>query len=247
MALIDVNTQIGPAPSAASDLNVEALRAQMEKNQVTVSIVVSSIGVLLDPSVGNALTLATCADHEDLRPAATLDPRAYFGDTELLERMRSRGYCMLRFFPQRQGWPIRYAPFAALTRDLASSGLPIMVEIAQRGEVTELEAAVDNYPSGIILAGVRLDTLAEAVSIIRAHATWHLELSSLLAPGAVKLLVDKIGGERLLFGSGAPAASAAAVLRTLDYSGLPTDIHQSILHLNAERLFGIRCGMPEAS
>jgi hypothetical protein len=234
--IIDINTLFGPMPLTSVDLPVDALIELMQKHNVGTACTLSTLGLLLDPGVGNSVTQVTCAEHSQLRPVATLNPMAFFGDAEPLLHLLTGKFCLLRFFPVTQGWPVNFSPFRALLRRLDEARLPSMIEIAAPGEITALSAELEDHPLPVILEGVNTQTLAEAIAVLRHHNNWYLETSRLLAPGNIKLVVDTLGAERLLFGSRAPSHPLASGLNTLQYAGLAPDVLNTILHANARRV-----------
>jgi hypothetical protein len=234
--IIDINTLFGPIPTTSADMPVEELVALMQKHRVGAACTLSTLGLLLDAGVGNSVTRATCAEHKALRPVATLNPTAFFGDATPLLRLRAEGFVMLRFFPTAQGWPVNYAPFRALLRRLDEMRLPNMIEIQATGEITTLATELEGNLLPLILEGVTTHTLAEAIAVLRQRTNWYLETSRLLAPGQIKLVVDTLGAERLLFGSRAPSNAIASGLGTLQHAGLAPDAYNLILHGNAHRI-----------
>src|SRR5581483_7042554 len=127
--IVDINTLFGPLPIASTDLAVDALLALMQKHKVQAACTLSTLGLLLDPTIGNAATRAACEEHPELLPVATLNPTMYFGDTEALQRLSEEGFRLLRFFPGRQGWPVEFAPFRSLLHHLEQAALPVMIDI----------------------------------------------------------------------------------------------------------------------
>jgi hypothetical protein len=234
--IIDINALFGPMPSSSADLPVEALLELMQRHRVGAACVLSTLGILLDPGVGNTVTRATCAANQGLLPVATLNPMAFFGDVEPLLRMTQEGFRLLRFFPATQGWPVDFAPFRALLRHMDETRLPSMIEVGAPGQITTLSRELEDHPLPVILDGVDSSTLAEAITILRHHKNWYLETSRLLAPGNIKMVVDTLGPERLMFGSRAPAYPIAGVLKTLEHAGLNPDLRQTILRANAHRV-----------
>ncbi len=77
--IIDVNTLFGPLPVASTDLSVDALITLMKRHRVESACTLSTLGLLLDPTVGNSATRAACGEHAELIPTATLNPTSYFG------------------------------------------------------------------------------------------------------------------------------------------------------------------------
>ena len=238
--IIDVNTLFGPLPIASSDLAVETLLELMQKHEVSAAYTLSTLGLLLDPTVGNASTRAACGEHPELRPVATLNPTMHFGDSSALLRLPSEGFAFIRFFPQRQGWPVDFAPFRAMIHCLDEAALPLMIDVCQSGEITRLSDVLENYPGAVLLSGVDTHLLAESIAVMRHRANWYIETSHLLAPGCLKLTADTIGAERLLFGTGAPSQPVASALETLRYSGLSTSAQNAILAGNARRVLAQR-------
>ena len=234
--IVDINTLFGPLPASSADQPVDSLLALMQKHRVGTACTLSTLGLLLDPNVGNAATRAACEEHVELLPVATLHPMLYFGDTAAVTRLKSDGFRMVRFFPAVQGWPLDFAPFQALLQDLGPTGLPVMLDVASPGDITTLTRVLQSYPGQVILSGVRSSLLSECVAALRAQPTWHTEISHLLAPGCIKLITDLLGVERLLFGTGAPSQPIASALHTLQHAGLDDAARRQILAANARRI-----------
>ena len=62
---------------------------------------------------------------------------------------------MIRFFPSRQGWPIRYAPFRELLQKCDELHIPVSVECTHPGEATELADAVAFTQAPLVVGGRR--------------------------------------------------------------------------------------------
>lgn len=236
MDIVDVNTLFGPLPIASTDLSVDTLLGLMQKHQVGSACTLSTLGLMLDPAVGNAATLAACKEHPELLPVATFHPVMYFGNEEPVMRLKADGFRLVRFFPSTQGWPIDFAPFAALVQSLRAVGLPLMVEAERPGDATALQRILADYPAPVILAGVDSTTFAEAIASMRLNRNWNLELSRLLGPGCLKAVADAVGSDRLLFGTSAAYRPIGSALQVLRYSGLSPDQMQQALSGNVRRL-----------
>ncbi|HLV80132.1 MAG TPA: amidohydrolase family protein [Chthonomonadaceae bacterium] len=234
--IVDVNTLFGPLLVASTDLNVDALAALMQKHNIAAACTLSTLGLLLDPALGNAATRAACAQYAGLLPVATLNPATFFGDTAAQQQLQKDDFCLIRFFPHAQGWPVEFGPFHTLLHAIAPLGLPIMVGIETPGEITALTRVLETYPAPVILSGVSLSTLAEAVLALQERDRWHVEISRLLAPGAIRQVADIAGADRLLFGTGAPSQPIAGVLATLQHAGLSEEARRQVLAANARRI-----------
>lgn len=236
---IDINTLFGPMPSAASDLSVDDLTGLMERHAVAACCTLSTVGVLLDHHAGNSATRAACSENSRLIPVATINPQAFFGGDGQHSRFAAEGFRLARFFPRTQGWPSDYAPFVTLVRTLEAERLPIMVEVDGPGSASRLVHALGSHTPSIILAGVDTRTVAEAVALMRTHPHVYVETSNLVAAGALKHVVEAVGADRALYGSGAPARPMAAGLSVLRYSGLNDTQCEEVLGGNARRLLGM--------
>lgn len=236
--IVDINTLFGPLPFASTDLTVDDLLTLMQKHKIASACTLSTLGLLLDPTIGNSATRAACSEHPELLPVATLNPLMYFGDTAAVQRLRADGFRLVRLFPTEQGWPVGFGPFRALLPSLAENGLPLMVNAERPGQITELLAALADYPAPVILAGVEIGTLAEAIVALQQRPNWHVETSRLLGAGCIRYFVDAVGVERLLFGTSAPAQPVAGVLYTLNLAGLPEESRRQVLAGNARRILG---------
>ncbi|CEK14555.1 amidohydrolase family protein [Chthonomonas calidirosea] len=237
--ITDVNTIVGPLPSAGADLSVEHLLELMAKHEIGRAFVCSTVGIRLSHQIGNAITRATCLDTPALLPAASLNPTHYFGDEHELHQLKEDGFRLIRFFPFSQGWPVNLASFRALLRALRPLALPLMFQIRRMGDCTLLQSLLNDYPATIILSDVDSSTVAEAIAVLKEQPNWYLETSHLLAPGAVRLVANHVGAERVLFGTAAPQRPIASVLRTLEFAELSTQELELILHRNAERIFSL--------
>ena len=118
-------------------------------------------------------------------------------------------------------------------------GLPVMINIDSVGDITDLTRAFHGTTGAVVLAGVDRETLAEAVAALRVFPNWYLETSQLLAPGCLRLAVDCVGADRVLFGTGAPARPIASGLHTVRFAGLQQSTVAQILGANSRRLLGL--------
>lgn len=236
--IVDINTMFGPLPSASFDMSVDVLVAMLRRYEVRSACTLSTLGILLDPSVANGATRAACAENPDLLPVATINPTMYFGDTESVRAIIADGFAMVRFFPTAQAWPLDFAPFRALLRPLAERAVPLMIDIERIGEVSALMHVIEEYPAPIVLAGLRAPMVAEAIAALRQRPNWHVEISRLLSPGCISTVAETVGPERLLFGTGAPSHPIQSVLNGLQQAGLPDEARHQVLAANARRILG---------
>ncbi|HEX8833375.1 MAG TPA: amidohydrolase family protein, partial [Abditibacteriaceae bacterium] len=221
--ILDGCTLFGPWPQHPADLAVESLLAVMAQNGVVRSLATATTGIFYDYRQGNAETLEAARKHpQQLFPVATLDPRVYPEALDEADARAAEGFRLFRFFPERQGWPLRYAPFRELLQKCDELKVPVAVTTSRPGDVTELADAVAFTAAPLLLAGVGPATLGEAIAIMKSDPKFYLETTALLSPGALEAVRDTVpdGIERLVFSSYSPLRYLSTALHPIMYSGL---------------------------
>ncbi|MCX6379203.1 MAG: amidohydrolase family protein [Armatimonadetes bacterium] len=234
--ILDINTLFGPYPLANTDLAIDQLLAAMKQHNIGQAVTYSTLGILFDPTVGNAATRAACGDHAELLAGATLNPNRYFGNKASLQSLKSSGFRLVRLFPQAQGWKASSVAFRTLVQDLGETALPLMFHIEEIGEVSELAQALTAYTAPIIFANVEVEQLADLIAVLKAKPNTYVETSSLTGVGAIKAIAESAGAQRLLFGSGTPYQPVTSALKVLEFSGLSGEARTQILGANARRI-----------
>lgn len=237
--IIDVDTMFGPLPAGAADLSVDDLMGMMGRHGVQACCTLSTVGMLLDHNSGNAATRAACSEQANLLPVATLNPQVVFSPDGPFMRFKADGFKMIRFFPVEQGWDASYAPLRQLARSLQPEGIPLMVDVEKTGYATRIAEALSNHPAPLILSSVDETTVAEAVALMRNNDRLYLCTSNLVAVGLLRQVVDSVGAERLLYGSGAPSRPMASALGVLRYADLAPEQRAAVLGGNARKLFEV--------
>ena len=238
--VIDANTFFGPSQTPAMDLSLDSLIQAVNNHGIAKACTLSTVGFCHNYVEGNQATIAACAGHAELIPVAAVDPRGVFSAVASeIAALPSLGFRMFRFFPDEQGWPIRYAPFVDALDAIEPTGLPVMIGVAEAGQATAILEIVKGRRNAFILTGSPYEGLAEACSVMRKANNVFLETNSLLASGSFGLMVREVGSGRLVFGSGCPRASLAGALRQIEASELGEADKVKILSGNIKTLLGI--------
>lgn len=236
--IIDANTIFGPWPLLRADMSVERLITALTNHGVSSSLAVSTVGALHNHGDGNAETLRLCSQQPMLMPVATIDPRGYFGASGMIAKLAEQGFKMLRFFPALQKWPLDLASFCDVLEELDSVGMPAMVQAPETGHASAMAANLGGRRSTFILESVSFENMAEAVAVMRKHENLMVDTRSLRVPGALRFLVDQVGADRIVFGSGCLTSSLAAALNYITDSELTDENKANILGQNVKRLLG---------
>jgi predicted TIM-barrel fold metal-dependent hydrolase len=234
--VIDCNTVFGPSPTPAMDLSLDRLVQAIRNHGIARACTLSTVGVCHNYADGNAATIAACAGNPELIPVASIDPRGFFKDSDTPEKMFAQGFKMFRLFPDEQGWPINYAPFPVILDSIEATGAPVMVGVGRQGDASALLGLAKGRRNVFILTNVSYEGVAEAAFAMRQSENIYLETHSLMAPSAVALMVNEVGSERLLFGSGCPGASLAGALKKVQMGELSDSIKSAILSGNIKNI-----------
>lgn len=238
ISIFDACALFGPWPQH-DDLSAPNLLGAMSQSQISRSLAMSTLGIYSDFRAGNAATLEMCRQNsEQLVPVATLDPRAYPACLDEADALKSQNFRLVRFFPARQGWPLRFAPFREMLQKCAALNLTVAVEITHAGDATELADAVAFSPAPLLLAGVTSVHLGEAIAVMRTGAKFHLETTHLSAPGALEAVANGVpnGYERLVFASYSPLRYLSGALQSVGAAALSGEQKAAVVGGNLMRL-----------
>jgi predicted TIM-barrel fold metal-dependent hydrolase len=238
-AIFDAGTLFGPWPQHASDLSLEVLLTGMAASNVARSLITATTGIFYDYRQGNAETFEAAKRHpQQLFPVGTLDPRAYPECLQEAEARAAEGFRLFRFFPDRQGWPIRYAPFRELLQKCDALKVPVAISVAHPGDITDLADATTFTQAPLLLSGVTPVLLGEALSVMRADSKFYLETARLPGPNTLETIRDAMphGAERLVFASYAPLRYFSAALGPVVTSTLGEEDKANVLGGNLKRL-----------
>ena len=245
MFVIDVNTSFGESPRHRTDRSLARLVETLDGHHVGLAFTHSWRGVRYSYDDANTETLEAAQAHPGLLPVATLDLRHYLGWEREVERCLGEGIRLFRLFPEVQGWSISDSFFAALVAKLAGSQGAVMLSIAGAGMVagvpTPTTVGQITAPHGVpaILTAVNYHNMAETMAGMRRFPNLYAESHWLATPGAIEVLCDEVGTDRLLYGSGAPTYGVQRALNQILESSVSAQAKAQILGGNAARLFGL--------
>ncbi len=238
--IIDINTVFGPWPIVRADMRAERLVEAMKNHGVSRSLALSTVGVLHNHGDGNAETLRVCSEQGGaLMPVATIDPRGYFGNAGLVGKLKEQGCRMFRFFPLLQEWSLDHAAFCDVLDEIQAASMPVMVQARDTGCPTALLHILPGRDITFILEGISFENMAEAVSVMRKYPNVMCETRELRVPGALRFLLDQVGSDRVMFGSGCLRSSLAASLGYVMDAEITDDAKAAVLSGNARRLLGV--------
>jgi predicted TIM-barrel fold metal-dependent hydrolase len=157
--------------------------------------------------------------------------RKFVGYREEIRRLGDAGVRLWRLFPEHQGWSFDLASFRRVLSALDDvgavlfvSGQPSVVARATAGCAIPIILGLHFYQAGDLLAA-----LEEGVDFYVSTRLFH-------GPGALEILVQTMGHQRILYGSGAPLSSPGGVLKRTTMAELTDEQRSAILGGNLRRL-----------
>jgi predicted TIM-barrel fold metal-dependent hydrolase len=250
LAIVDGHTCVGTRPEDDRDLGATALGRAMARHDIADALVTHFAAIRYDARDGNDQTLALCAEAQGtltrLHPVAVVHAGMHVGVDDEIHRCARAGCVAVRLTPSQQGWSPAAASFDAalwaIRSPVAAADLPVIVEVGAIGEATTVARAAEGLDLTLVLSNVSYPLLGEAIAVLEQHPGMCLEACRLVTPGVVELLVDHVGAQRLIFGSGAPAWDPAPTLAMIREADIADADKAAILGGNARRLFRLPAG-----
>ncbi len=231
----------GPAPADPTtqeiDWSLDNLRRILDRHHVARAFTFSLRGMLYDTHAGNDETWAAARLDERLVPVATLDPRRDLAWRDEVRRCIDRGARVFRFFPDRQGWSLGALPFRQIAEALAEHRVAVMLPAGRWGEQTAMAQMLCPLGLTVVAIGAIFDVVAESIAVAAEHDGFLCETSAMCTGGMVETAVEKMGAEKLVFGSNSPEFSFEAPLNLVASAAITAAERARILGRNAlERL-----------
>jgi uncharacterized protein len=244
--LFDVQTGFGGAHSGGQVVPPEALREEMDRLNIARALVrIAPDELDGDPVVSNDRLLAFTSADDRFVPCPVVLPSAG-GDlppeAEQIDSLVAAGAGAVCIRPAFDCWSL--APWASepLLRELEARRLPVVClecHVALEA-VARLAEAYGDLP--LIVAGTNYRAQRILVPLVEQFANVYLSIGSNFAVhAAIEDMVQRVGPERLLFGTGFPDVEAMPAVTQLVYADISDDAKQMIGAENIERLIeGVR-------
>ncbi len=235
--LIDGFTVFGSWPGLHQSHPVDDLLAGLQRHKLERACTLSSTGIFLDASTGNAATLAACQADPRLIPIGVADPRV--GGLELVDQFQAQGFRLMALFPNTQGWSIDGLQAKALLRRIDALSLPVMIEASRDGDATHILDALGDLSVPLLLLDVGLRNLTEAMAVLAARPSTYLTTRLLTGGDTIEMLVSQVGADRLIFASRFPMSCYSSAFLTAQYATIKDDERQKVMGNNLMALLGL--------
>ncbi|MGQ9650518.1 MAG: amidohydrolase family protein [Phycisphaerae bacterium] len=249
MMRVDINACFGHWPYwDLPHKTAEDLVRLMDGNGIEKAAVLSLRGVLVDWRAGNDETLAAAGRHAGrLIPVATLSP-FMDGDGDEVQRLADAGMRGVRLYPLFHSYPLDSEFTNDVCRAAAGRRIPVMIPTRpimnwrfKTVAIESIGALATRHPSTtFIISGPNyLIEYRALVKVMKQCSNVHYEISCLQGFNSVANLVEQVGVDRVLFGTGAALNYPACNVAKLDHAELSPQQRETIAARNALRILGL--------
>jgi uncharacterized protein len=256
--LLDANAWLGHYPFRQVPNNTpDGLLRLMDKHQIETAVVSSMHAVFYrDPQCGNEELAQWVAPHQDrLIPCATLNPTYPGWERDLYRCCEEWGFRGLRLFPSYHNYRLAGFECRELVQTATARGLHIAIPLrledrrgrhwmdtANEVSLTEIADLARACPEAEILVlealGVENSPLVRDPSLASARVSFEFSRMATLLQQSIPRLLEALGPDRLVFGTGMPLKYGKAALLKLELLDVPPATRERLAHENMERLLG---------
>ena len=259
MMIVDLNAYLGHWPFRRLRHNTaDGLLALMDRAGIDMACV-SSAGAIFykDSQAGNEELHEQIADHADrLVPFAVINPSYADWQHDLQVCADDFGARGLRLYPHYHGYELGNACCGELVAAAAERGMVISLPIRQIDQrqrhwlleipdvaLTDLAALVARHPDAqfVFLNGLNFvnSPLGQPDSDLPANYAIGISRLSAVMAEEMRTLLDNLGPERVVFGTGMPFKYPEVALLKVEVLRATDEEKQAILGGNALRMLGM--------
>ena len=242
--LIDVHAHWGPwffsMEVGSIDVNVDGL----DRFGIDLQLVSAIEAIVYDAPAGNRSLAAQLPADPRLRGMIVVDPRrldeARNDLDELLAGDGRTRWVGAKIHSEYSRTPIKTPPMQAAIELTTEYGLPTLVH-TWGDTVVDLADVAARVPAARVLAGHMgangWPRVPEAAD--RSDRIWFEPCWSAPEANRIRWILDRIGHDRMMFGTDATLIDPSVALGALEAAELTPDEHKAITHQNAQALFGL--------
>ena len=237
--IVDAHSLVGALTIRNSPVDFPQLFQEMASTGVDHAAVVSLRALHADARKGNDHLFAKAAKDARVIPVGVVAPLAGMLDVgEVVADCVANGAAALAFSVEP---PVALSSlaFQRTLREAAGSGLPLIAcGVTKPGVPSELAGLTRDLGCRFLLAGALYLLLDELLAVLDEYDHVYVDTAWQVTPGAIDLLVEHAGPERVLFGSGAPVRPIRPALNMVLDADIGDEAKKKVLGSNALRFFG---------
>ena len=225
---------------------VETMLSDMKRCRIHGALIFSNIAKELTPSFGNRQVLEICEQHARFIPCWVALPDQcgdYLSVNKFVQNAIDNKIRAIKIFPKMHNYLPDERTIGKLLDALEEADMPLIVD---RGESDPVKVQIEwqeigkilkrNPQMNLILHNVRWQGSRMLMPLLEEFKNLYIEFSAYQSNRIIEFLVDKIGSDQLLFGTGMMEKSPGAAKAFLDYAEIDDHDRQEIASENLIRL-----------
>lgn len=237
--VFDVHGHIGAhKPFSLGDYDADGVAATCRRMGVN-GVVISSIPSMgSDWKWGNEEVAAACKAHPDVLYGYAV-PNPYYADCDLSPYMEMPGFCGIKIHGSFQNAEIDDPRYDHAYELADKKGVPVLFHAWMASEIQAVVNVAKRWPNvPMILGHAGMTARAAATEAVRSCENIFCDTAiSATYDNTVELLADKIGVDRIVYGSDVSFFDCIHTLGKIALTKLSDDDKEKILGLTAKGLF----------
>jgi len=240
--IIDAHAHIGrfnPWPLVKGQ--PEELVRILRDEGIDYALVSSAKAICYDCPSGNAEVLEAAAQYQEIIPLLCVNPRRPEEAFAELSTWKARGFVGVKLHPTWHQYSLTSPAAGAVLDFCEEKQIPVLThsaEVDARCGPQAVATIAQRHPTLVLIVGhACLHSSREVVDVAEKYPNTYLELSVNYEAAKLEDTIERLGCERLLFGSDVPLHNPSVMLQRLKVVGLAQDEEDKILFENARRLY----------
>ncbi len=240
--VFDANASMGRSGTRGElALDAPELIAEMDRFAIRRALVGHLAVEEYDVRAGNALLIEQSQSYLDrLEPVVGALP-----EPDFIQQLSGNPPSVVRLFPTKHNFSCEAWCAGELEECLQAHGILTLIAREELGW-DALVSLLRNFPRLPILlleTGYRADRWL--YPLMRQHPNLYIDTATYVAHRQLENFVDRLGADRLMFGSRLPFYTPGAALAVLATARIPDEARLLIAGKNLRRLFGARANRQE--
>lgn len=243
--IIDAHAHLGAWPGWRVKVRSPQELVNLLKDEgIDYALTSSFKSILYDFREGNQELLEAAAKFPQIIPLLCLNPWYLEESLHDLDDCRQRGFVGIKLHPAYHNYRLDSAIAEPILERCATEGIPILTHSTEgdaRCGSGNMRAAAEKHPDLILVIGhSAIFASPYAVEVAFDHPNVYLEISVNYEAGKLERTVERVGCDKLLFGSDVPLHHPSVMLQRIRVMGLSAQDEEKILWRNTARLFSLK-------